>query len=216
MKNIVVKFKTGYVGMAHNLNGEIETHKFEQEELGFAVGKQTPDTGIPNVFWAMDSILKQVSEVIAKNPKERVQIAVPGTVYALASNLEMLTKIIWTHKMVYNTVTDQKSHRTILLHRKTADQYLLSEPEWIAYRSLFSHIKKLMGFVLFVDSNFINNNPETAKTPDQQAWLQVNQACNALMGMSARGAQSPYASVGNGTGSNAPAYEPSEDDECPF
>ena len=191
MKNIVVKFKNGYVGMAHNLNEEITSYKFEQEELGFDVGKQTPDTGIPNVFWALDSIMKDVAKFIAENPQERVSIAVPGSVFALASSFEMLTKIMWTRKMVYSTVTDKNSHRTILLHRKTGEQYNLSAPEWQAYKNLFGNVKRLMGYVLFVDSQFICSNPENAKTKDQKEWVKLNQAANATVGINVGGSSGP-------------------------
>lgn len=220
MKNIVVKFKAGYVGMAHNLGGEIASYKFEQEELGFAVGKQTPDTGIPNTFWALDSIMKDVAKFVTENPQEKVTIAVPGTVYALVSSFEMLTKLMWTRKMVYTTVTDQKSRRTILLHRKTQDQYTLSDAEWVAYKNLFANVKRLMGYVLFVDSTFVSSNAENAKTKEQQEWVNLNLAVNGIIGINAgSGAQSPYAATGtgtNGVANTAGDTNTVDDNDLPF
>ena len=208
MKNLVVKFKQGYVGVAHNLGTEIETHKFEQNELGFAVGKQTTDTGIPNVFWALDEILKAVEQEAKANPQEIFQIAVPGTVYAVATNLDMMTKMLWSKKMLYKTTVDKNSHRTILLYRKSLEQRPLTQNEMLAYTRLFNHIRKLMGRILFVDSQFITSNPENAKTDDQKVWCALNNACNMTMGIGAASyAPTEFSSM---------AGELDDQDEFPF
>ena len=118
--------------------------------------------------------------------------------------------------MMYTTVTDQKSHRTILLYRKALDQYTLSDAEFIAYKNLFNNVKRLMGYVLFVDSQFIVSRVENAKTPEQKVWFDVNQACSALMNIGTQSA-SPYASMATGTDDGAPAFDTSdESDDLPF
>lgn len=218
MKNIVVKFKKGHVAYSHNLNGAITSKKLEEPTpFGFDKLDGRPDPGIYNVFWELDKIMNQAITFIQANPTERIQIAVPGQVWALANNLDMMTRMMWTRKCLYSVVKDEKSHRTILLNRPTVGknaQYPLNDAEFTMYKNLFFNMKKLMGFGLVVDSQFTCSKAENAKTPDAIAWYELNQACNQLLEIgTGDGANNPW---GNMTGTDAFTPQIEDEEDAPF
>lgn len=204
---VLVKFKDGNVTVASNATGKAVVKNLKQEELGFKIGEKS--SGIPNVIWTVNSILASFKETrkATENKADRMLIAVPSTVASLLNNLDILTQLCWSNKMVYKVTN--VDNKIAVIYAKQTERRTLSELETKMYRELLNNIKLNLGSVSFIDSSFVPVTHKEGEDTLHAGWCNLNTVMKEVR----QANNAPQVAAGGGASYALNFYTPDDDED---
>ena len=192
VNQIVIKTNKGHVGVAHYIDGEIGA--YEATDLPFMLDDK--NSSMPNVVWELSQLLKQAKESYLANNNARLMIAVPETVFIIANNIDLLTRMLWS-----NTYILQKGKKRELTKR-----------EFEAYKELLLNYKAVIGKAVIVNSKFTPIIHKKEETKQDAVWCELNEMSGEILGFGKKAPTEVVAEVP--TEYNAHAKD--EEEDMPF
>lgn len=190
VNQIVIKTNKGHVAVSHCINGEIGA--YEATDLPFLLDDK--NSSMPNVVWELSQLLKQAKETYLVGNSSRLMIAVPETVFIIANNIDLLTRMLWSNTYILSK--DRKRE--------------LTKKEFEAYKELLLNYKSVIGKAVIVNNRYTPINRKEGESRQDATWCQLNEEAGQILGF---GKKAPTEVVAE-TPAEYKAHD--EDEDMPF